>query len=85
MLVIAEFQDLRMTALLAGRFDWRYPVKRLIFSRLFNLFAEFVNLLLLLVILLLEEFALFRDEALVILQVLGLYEFVADPAFGLQD
>lgn len=41
-------------------------------------------MLLLPIILLLEEFALFRDVALVILEVLGFHQFVADPALGFQ-
>ena len=48
------------------------------------MFAEFVNLLLLPKILLLEELALLRNVALVILQVLRFHQFIADPALGFQ-
>ena len=63
---------------------WGYPVERRIFLGGQNLFAEFVNLLLLPIMLLLEELSLFGDVTLMIFQVLRFHQFVADFTLCLQ-
>ena len=73
-LIVTQVQHLWMSTLC----PWGQTVERLVFLRFLHLFAQFVNLLLLSIILLLEEFPLFWNIALVILKVPGFHQFIAD-------